>query len=46
MKCYDCPRKCGIDRDIAKGYCGEGNKIRVSKIMENLWSVNTAIHSF
>lgn len=35
MKCFDCPRMCGADREKAKGYCGEGNRIRVSKIIEN-----------
>jgi len=38
MKCYDCPRLCGVEREKMKGYCGEGNKIRVSKIIENfMW---------
>lgn len=35
MKCFDCPRKCGADREKEKGYCGEGSKIRVSKIIKN-----------
>ena len=35
MKCYDCPRKCGVDREKQKGFCGEGNKIRVAKVIEN-----------
>ncbi len=36
--CYDCPRKCGIDRSIKKGFCGEGDKIRVAKTLENfMW---------
>lgn len=35
MKCYDCPRKCGIDRSKDKGYCGEKDKIRISKVIEN-----------
>lgn len=38
MKCFDCPRNCGIDRESAIGYCREGNKIRVAKIIENfMW---------
>lgn len=35
MKCYDCPRKCGVERDINVGFCGEKDKIRISKIIEN-----------
>lgn len=35
MKCYDCPRNCGVDRETTKGFCGESNKIRISKIIEN-----------
>jgi len=38
MKCYDCPRMCGVDRETSLGYCQEGNKIRVAKIIENfMW---------
>lgn len=35
MKCFDCPRNCGIDREKQIGFCGEYNKIRVSKIIAN-----------
>lgn len=38
MKCFDCPRMCGVDREKAKGFCGEKSKIRVAKIIENfMW---------
>ena len=38
MKCYDCPRNCGVDRDFEFGFCKESNKIRISKIIENfMW---------
>ncbi len=38
MRCYDCPRMCGVDRESAKGFCGEKSKIRVAKIIENfMW---------
>ena len=38
MNCYDCPRECGIDRNKESGFCGEKNKIRVSKVIENfMW---------
>lgn len=35
MICYDCPRKCGVDREKTLGFCQESNKIRVAKIIEN-----------
>lgn len=38
MKCYDCPRNCGTDREISLGFCQEANKIRVAKVIENfMW---------
>lgn len=38
MLCNDCPRKCGVDREKQKGFCGCGNKIAVAKIIENfMW---------
>ena len=38
MLCYDCPRMCGVDRQKAEGFCGQGEKIRVAKIIENfMW---------
>ncbi len=37
-RCFDCPRNCGAKRDQTKGFCGEGDKIRVAKIIENfMW---------
>ena len=35
MVCNSCPRKCGIDRSKATGYCGCGDSIRVAKIMRH-----------
>ena len=35
MKCFACPRKCGRDREKEIGFCGEGNQIRVAKIIHN-----------
>ncbi len=32
MICNACPRKCNIDRAEARGFCGEGNLIRVARI--------------
>lgn len=38
MKCFDCPRNCGVDRSQHEGFCKEANKIRVAKIIENfMW---------
>lgn len=38
MKCFDCPRRCGVDRSQNAGFCGESDKIRVAKIIENfMW---------
>lgn len=33
MKCNSCPRHCDIDRNIKAGFCGQSNKIRISKVM-------------
>ncbi len=36
--CFDCPRRCGLDRGVAKGFCKEDDKIRIAKIIENfMW---------
>lgn len=36
MRCYDCPRKCGADRDGgAFGYCGGGRHARIAKVIED-----------
>jgi len=37
MKCTLCPRKCGIDREKSKGYCGCDDKIKVAKVMLHKW---------
>lgn len=38
MKCYDCPRRCGVDRTKDRGFCQESDKIRIAKIIENfMW---------
>ena len=31
--CELCPRMCGTDRDISKGFCGCGSSIRIAKYM-------------
>lgn len=36
MKCYDCPRLCGADRDGGElGYCGGGNYAHVAKVIDD-----------
>lgn len=36
MKCYDCPRACGADRESGKiGLCGGGRYARIAKIVED-----------
>lgn len=37
MNCNLCPRKCNIDRDLSVGYCGESNKIRISRADLHFW---------
>lgn len=33
--CNICPRQCQIDRNARNGFCNEGAKIRIAKIIEN-----------
>lgn len=33
MKCEICPRMCSVDRVKNKGFCGQSNKVRISKVM-------------
>lgn len=35
--CKICPRECGVDRAISKGYCGETDKIRLGKVMLHMF---------
>lgn len=37
MKCYGCPRMCGVDRDNAKGVCGVGRIPKVAKAYLHMW---------
>lgn len=38
MKCNDCARKCNIDLNVSKGFCGkQSGKIRVAKVMKHFW---------
>lgn len=38
MKCHDCPRNCGVDREKTVGFCKESHLIRIAKVIENfMW---------
>ena len=37
MKCYLCPRKCGVDREVSAGFCGVGNDIIVGNVGIHKW---------
>ena len=37
MKCMLCPRKCGVDRSINKGYCGERDIIKAARASLHMW---------
>ena len=37
MKCAICPRRCGIDREIKRGYCGMGDMPVVAKAFLHVW---------
>jgi len=37
MNCNICPRRCNINRDKQAGYCGQTNKLRISKVMLHHW---------
>lgn len=36
-KCNICPRKCGINRYIQRGYCGAGSKIKIALASIHMW---------
>ena len=36
-RCYICPRQCGVDRNINRGFCGANNKIKINKVMLHKW---------
>lgn len=33
MQCNICPRACSVNRKNSKGFCGQTNKIKISKVM-------------
>lgn len=37
MRCELCPRRCGADRTVSRGYCGMGEEIAAAKAMLHFW---------
>lgn len=37
MRCYDCPRGCGVDRNITTGHCHAGPVSRIARAMLHHW---------
>lgn len=37
MNCTLCPRKCGVDRSTARGYCKMGDTLTAAKAMLHYW---------
>lgn len=35
--CTLCPRRCGIDRTRSKGFCGEGDVVRIARAEKHMW---------
>lgn len=36
-ECVLCPRQCHVDRASGRGYCGEGEKVRVARASLHMW---------
>lgn len=37
MLCTLCPRNCGVDREISKGYCQSGSTVRLARAALHFW---------
>ena len=35
--CRLCPRECGADRRVSRGFCGESDKVRISRAEPHHW---------
>ena len=35
--CNICPRKCGVDREKSKGYCGMSDRVKISRAALHMW---------
>ena len=47
MECMLCPRRCGVDRSVTKGFCHTGDKIKIAKTMLHMWeepSISSRLH--
>ena len=36
-KCTICPRKCGVNRSIAKGFCGQSDRLKIARAALHFW---------
>ncbi len=36
-KCTACPRECGVDRDVGRGYCGQTDTFRIARVALHMW---------
>ena len=36
-KCFACPRECGAERDVKKGYCGQSTAFRIARAALHMW---------
>jgi len=37
MQCTLCPRRCGADRTVKKGYCGASDTVRIARAALHFW---------
>ena len=37
MNCELCPRRCGVDRSVKKGFCGQTDALRIARAGLHLW---------
>lgn len=37
MYCYLCPKKCGVDREKARGFCGAPSVVKVARASLHMW---------
>ncbi len=35
--CRLCPRRCGVDRRVRTGFCGQSDRLRVARYQRHLW---------
>ncbi len=37
MRCELCPRRCGVDRAVSRGFCGLDSEMLIARIAPHLW---------